>query len=165
MWHSRLPPFMANAILNFHFDFLHPSLIAKNGSKGLIGNCTAGQSESRRLEEIKPWGRCQEVPRSVRGRQKLVNYSSYTTHRHSPRKKYRAKPITSKVHFWYWRDKDRIFNCKIHLIWGLKVLDLQAALYLLVSSILTWMSFTCNKSRSQHRLGVTKPCKTILLSL
>ena len=21
------PPFMANAILNFHFDFLHPSLI------------------------------------------------------------------------------------------------------------------------------------------
>ena len=31
MWHSRPlwdpPPFMANAILNFHFDFLHPSLI------------------------------------------------------------------------------------------------------------------------------------------
>ena len=30
MWHSRPPrdppPFMANAILNFHFDFLHPSL-------------------------------------------------------------------------------------------------------------------------------------------
>ena len=24
---SRPPPFMANAILNFHFDFLHPSLI------------------------------------------------------------------------------------------------------------------------------------------
>ena len=23
---SRPPPFMANAILNFHFDFLHPSL-------------------------------------------------------------------------------------------------------------------------------------------
>ena len=31
MWHWRPlrdpPPFMANAILNFHFDFLHPSLI------------------------------------------------------------------------------------------------------------------------------------------
>ena len=81
-----------------HFFFAH-SLIAKNGSKGLIGNCTAGQSESRRLEEIKPWGRCQEVPRSVRGRQNLVNYSPSTTHRHSPRKEYRAKPITSKVHF------------------------------------------------------------------
>ena len=31
MWHSRPPrappPFMANAILNFHFDFLNPSLI------------------------------------------------------------------------------------------------------------------------------------------
>ena len=31
MWHSRPyrdpPPFMANAILNFHFDFLTPSLI------------------------------------------------------------------------------------------------------------------------------------------
>ena len=30
MWHSRTPrdppPFMANAILNFHFDFLTPSL-------------------------------------------------------------------------------------------------------------------------------------------
>ena len=32
MWHSRPPPFMANAILNFHFDFPHPSLslIAEN---------------------------------------------------------------------------------------------------------------------------------------
>ena len=31
MWHSRPPrdppPFMANAILNFHFDFPHPSLM------------------------------------------------------------------------------------------------------------------------------------------
>ena len=32
MWHSRPastphPPIMANAILNFHFDFLNPSLI------------------------------------------------------------------------------------------------------------------------------------------
>ena len=30
MWHSRPPqdppPFMANAILNFHFDYLNPSL-------------------------------------------------------------------------------------------------------------------------------------------
>ena len=26
MWHSTPPPFMANAILNFHFDFLTPSL-------------------------------------------------------------------------------------------------------------------------------------------
>ena len=26
MWHSRPPPFMANAILNFHFDFLNTSL-------------------------------------------------------------------------------------------------------------------------------------------
>ena len=26
MWHSRPPPFMANTILNFHFDYLHPSL-------------------------------------------------------------------------------------------------------------------------------------------
>ena len=27
MWHSRPPPFMANAILNFHFDYWHTSLI------------------------------------------------------------------------------------------------------------------------------------------
>ena len=26
MWNSRPPPFMANAILNFHFDYLNPSL-------------------------------------------------------------------------------------------------------------------------------------------
>ena len=26
MWHSRPPPFMANAILNFHFDYWHTSL-------------------------------------------------------------------------------------------------------------------------------------------
>ena len=36
MWHSRPPrdphpPFMANTILNFHFDYLHPSLIKKQG--------------------------------------------------------------------------------------------------------------------------------------
>ena len=35
MWHSRPvstpPPFMANAILNFHFDFLNPSLISLSG--------------------------------------------------------------------------------------------------------------------------------------
>ena len=34
MWHSRPvstpPPFMANAILNFHFDFLNPSLTLNN---------------------------------------------------------------------------------------------------------------------------------------
>ena len=37
MWHSRPPrdppPFMANAILNFHFDFLNPSLIFKKRAK------------------------------------------------------------------------------------------------------------------------------------
>ena len=27
MWHSRPPPFMANTILNFHFDYRHTSLI------------------------------------------------------------------------------------------------------------------------------------------
>ena len=36
MWHSRPPrdphPFMANAILNFHFDFLTPSLITNPSS-------------------------------------------------------------------------------------------------------------------------------------
>ena len=29
MWHSRPPPFMAKAILNFHFDYLTPSLMLK----------------------------------------------------------------------------------------------------------------------------------------
>ena len=36
MWHSRPPrdppPFMANAILNFHFDFPHTSLMCFFGS-------------------------------------------------------------------------------------------------------------------------------------
>ena len=26
MWNSRPPPFMAKTILNFHFDYLNPSL-------------------------------------------------------------------------------------------------------------------------------------------
>ena len=39
MWHSRpprdpAPPFMANAILNFHFDFLNPSLSEKCNKVG-----------------------------------------------------------------------------------------------------------------------------------
>ena len=38
MWHSRPPrdppPFMANAILNFHFDFLNPSL--RMDGKGVL---------------------------------------------------------------------------------------------------------------------------------
>ena len=40
MWHSRpprdpAPPFMANAILNFHFDFLTPSLMCRLGIQEL----------------------------------------------------------------------------------------------------------------------------------
>ena len=39
MWHSRPvstpPPFMANAILNFHFDYWHTSLIWFEGPKAL----------------------------------------------------------------------------------------------------------------------------------
>ena len=33
---SRPPPFMANAILNFHFDFLHPSLTQRQGGLGWL---------------------------------------------------------------------------------------------------------------------------------
>ena len=40
MWHSRPvstpPPFMANAILNFHFDFPHTSLSPSLGLKILV---------------------------------------------------------------------------------------------------------------------------------
>ena len=40
MWHSRPPrdppPFLANALLNFHFDFLHPSLSWKADQKAVI---------------------------------------------------------------------------------------------------------------------------------
>ena len=55
MWHSRPPrdppaPFMANAILNFHFDFLTPSLIKIGGgvfegvSKSFKGQITIQES-------------------------------------------------------------------------------------------------------------------------
>ena len=41
MWHSRPPrdppPFMANAILNFHFDYLNPSLI--ENAQHLVISC------------------------------------------------------------------------------------------------------------------------------
>ena len=46
MWNSRPPPFMAKTILNFHFDYLNPSLsrikrsqvmsMAKGGRKDII---------------------------------------------------------------------------------------------------------------------------------
>ena len=45
MWHSRPPPFVANAILNFHFDFLTPSLIAKHCPKLQIQNTTKPKLE------------------------------------------------------------------------------------------------------------------------
>ena len=41
MWHSRPPldpPVMANAILNFHFNFLHPSLTQICGKSAYISN-------------------------------------------------------------------------------------------------------------------------------
>ena len=34
---SRPPPPMANAILNFHFDYLNPSLIREGGKMSLLG--------------------------------------------------------------------------------------------------------------------------------
>ena len=33
MWNSRPPPFMEKTILNFHFDYLHPSLIWIKGAQ------------------------------------------------------------------------------------------------------------------------------------
>ena len=42
MWHSRPPrdppPFMANAILNFHFDYLNPSLTSQTNCQ-LVSGC------------------------------------------------------------------------------------------------------------------------------
>ena len=37
MWHSRPPlPFMAKTILNFHFDYLNPSLSNLHATKDLL---------------------------------------------------------------------------------------------------------------------------------
>ena len=39
MWHSRPPPpFMANTILNFHFDYLHPSLSSSIWKRTLLND-------------------------------------------------------------------------------------------------------------------------------
>ena len=58
MWHSRpprapSPPFMANAILNFHFDYLHPSLTPKleNSTRTLAMYATHFASLSCTLTE------------------------------------------------------------------------------------------------------------------
>ena len=55
MWHSRPPrdppPFMANAILNFHFDFLHPSLIKSHKSSTILPKNTTI------LKACLEWGR------------------------------------------------------------------------------------------------------------
>ena len=52
-----------------------------------------------------------------------------------------------------------VFDCCHVDIWRTDVNGhLHAALYLLVSSILTWMSFTWSKSRSQPTLRPPEPC-------
>ena len=63
MWHSRPletpPPFMANAILNFHFDFPHPSLtillevvhkIKKAGGQATLSVATVSEKTKMKLE-------------------------------------------------------------------------------------------------------------------
>ena len=66
MWHSRPlrdpPPFMANAILNFHFDFLNPSLIelswkAKKKTKMLTVLSKRSNFQVLMLYKLPPWSR------------------------------------------------------------------------------------------------------------
>ena len=53
-----------------------------------------------------------EMPRSAKKCPWQTELGKLFTLRHSPRKEYRAKPKTSKVHLILAK-KDRIFNCKI----------------------------------------------------
>ena len=49
---SRPPPFMANAILNFHFDYLHPSLI-ESILRSVMAALGASTVDHIRLDELK----------------------------------------------------------------------------------------------------------------
>ena len=55
IWHSRPPrdppPFMANAILNFHFDFLTPSLRG-HGSRVILPCCNQSNQSVSRLISV-----------------------------------------------------------------------------------------------------------------
>ena len=59
---SRPPPFMANAILNFHFDYRHPSLNVKYGT--FVANVAKLNTCATRiiLDRI----RCEKAPRVVK---------------------------------------------------------------------------------------------------
>ena len=78
MWHSRPPrdpsPFMANTILNFHFDFWHPSL-----SEKFVDN-----HNGRRIEvhlavradcERSGWGHCGEASYLINGNLEFLWFS------------------------------------------------------------------------------------------
>ena len=61
MWHLRpLPPFMANAILNFHFDYWHTSLssgvdaICMHGILSTTG-CPPKKFKTKIFEVGRPW--------------------------------------------------------------------------------------------------------------
>ena len=50
MWNSRPPPFMANTILNFHFDYLHLSLIKSTDGSKLVQDLARLDAEMSSLE-------------------------------------------------------------------------------------------------------------------
>ena len=83
-WHSRPPrdppPFMANAILNFHFDYWHPSLTLR-GKKCTALFQTHNWEKSSRVKRLKFWKSgflAQKSPNITQnlGR-KIVIYSSF----------------------------------------------------------------------------------------
>ena len=74
MWHPRPPrdpPFMANAILNFHFDFLTTSLICNTfqKSKNNYNNSKPGKKQENH-------GACQGLSQGPPGQAKIVIFSN-----------------------------------------------------------------------------------------
>ena len=63
MWNSRPPPLMEKNILNFHFDYLHPSLMTDKGIQRSYSVliCVVGDDEQRKAEVDKV--RLDECPR------------------------------------------------------------------------------------------------------
>ena len=52
IFQKRPPPFMANAILNFHFDYLHQSLI-ESILRSVLAALGASTFDHIRLDELK----------------------------------------------------------------------------------------------------------------
>ena len=87
MWHSRPPPFMANAILNFHFDYWHTSLIKYRHLRFLYvahWNQVQRRCPVRNLQKTSDWPKLEALLRRVLQHFWYASHSSHAGWRSQP---------------------------------------------------------------------------------